>query len=49
MGKKKNVDWFETLAGDKLRLKCSAEAELVTVASDERSVVADLVSTASNR
>ena len=48
VGKKKNAGWFETLAGEKLRLKCSAEAELVTVSSDERSVVADLVSTASN-
>ena len=49
VGKKKNADWFETLAGEKLRLNKSAEAELVTVSSDERSVVADLVSTASNR
>ena len=49
VGKKKNAGWFETLAGKKLRLKCSAEAELVTDSSDERSVVADLVSTASNR
>ena len=49
VSKKKNAGWFETLAGEKLRLKCSAEAELVTVSSDERSVVADLVSTASNR
>ena len=49
VGKKKNAGWFETLAGEKLRLKSSAEAELVTVSSDERSVVADLVSTASNR
>ena len=49
MGKKKNAGWFETLAGEKLRLKSSAEAELVTVSSDERSVVADLVSTANNR
>ena len=49
MGKKKNAGWFETLAGEKLRLKSSAEAELVTVSSDEKSVVADLVSTASNR
>ena len=49
VGKKKNVGWFETLAGEKLRLKSSAEAELVTVSSDERSVLADLVSTASNR
>ena len=46
LGKKKNAGWFETLAGEKLRLKSSAEAELVTVSSDERSVVADLVSTA---
>ena len=46
---KKNAGWFETLAGEKLRLKRSAEAELVTVSSDERSVVADLVSTANNR
>ena len=45
MGKKKNAGWFETLAGEKLRLKSSAEVELVTVSSDERSVVADLVST----
>ena len=49
MGKKKNAGWFETLAGEKLRLKSSAEAELVTVSSDERSVVADLVSTTNNR
>ena len=49
VGKKKNAGWFETLAGEKLRLKKSAEAELVTVSSDERSVVADLVSTANNR
>ena len=49
VGKKKNAGWFETLAGDKLRLKSSAEAELVTVSSDERSVVANLVPTASNR
>ena len=49
LGKKKNAGWFETLAGEKLRLKSSAEAELVTVSSDERSVVADLVSTANNR
>ena len=49
VGKKKNAGWFETLAGEKLRLKSSAEAELVTVSSDERSVVADLVSTANNR
>ena len=49
VGKKKNAGWFETLAGEKLRLKCSAEAELVTVSSDENSVVADLVSTASNK
>ena len=48
VGKKKNAGWFETLAGEKLRLKRSAEAELVTVSSDERSVVADIVSTASN-
>ena len=39
---KKNAGWFETLAGEKLRLKSSAKAELVTVSSDERSVVADL-------
>ena len=38
-----------TQAGKKMRLKSSAEAELVTVSSDERSVVADIVSTASNR
>ena len=49
VGKKKNAGCFETLAREKLRLKSSAEAELVTVSSDERSVVADLVSTASNR
>ena len=49
VGKKKNEGWFETLAGEKLRLKSSAEAELVTVSSDERSVVADLVSMANNR
>ena len=49
VGKKKNAGWFETLAGEKLRLKGSAEAELLTVSSDKRSVVADLVSTASNR
>ena len=49
VGKKKNAGWFETLAGEKLRLKSSAKAELVTVSSDERSVVADLVSTANNR
>ena len=49
VGKKKNASWFETLAGEKLRLKNSADAELVTVSSDERSVVADLVSTANNR
>ena len=49
VGKKKNAGWFETLAGEKLRLKSSAEAEFLTVSSDERSVVADLVSTASNR
>ena len=46
---KKNAGWFETLAGEKLRLKSSAEADLVTVSSDERSVVANLVSTANNR
>ena len=49
VGKSKNAGWFETLAGEKLRLKSSAEDELVTVSSDEKSVVADLVSTASNR
>ena len=49
VGEKKNAGWFETLAGGKLRLKCSAEAGFVTVSSDERSVVADLVSTASSR
>ena len=49
VGKKKNAGWFETLAGEKLRLKSSAEVELVTFSSDERSVVADLVSTANNR
>ena len=49
VGKKKNAGWFETLAGEKLRLKSSAEAELVTVSSENRSVVADLVSTANNR
>ena len=49
VGKQKNAGWFETLACEKLRLKSSAEVELVTVSSDERSLVADLVSTASNR
>ena len=49
VGKKKIAGWFETSAGEKLRLKSSAEAELVTVSSDERSVVADLVSMAINR
>ena len=49
VGKKKNAGWFETLAGEKLRLKRSAEADLVTVSSDESSVVADLVSTPNNR
>ena len=49
VGKKKNGGWFEILAGEKLRLKSSAEAELVTVSSDEKSVVSDLVSSASNR
>ena len=49
VGKKKNAGWFETLAGENLRLKSSAEAKLVTVSSDESSVVADLVSTASKR
>ena len=49
VGKKKNAGWFETLAGEELRLQSSAEVELVTVSSDERSVVADLVSTANNR
>ena len=49
VGKKKNAGWFETLAGEKLRLKSSAEAELVTDSSDEGSVVADLVSTANKR
>ena len=49
MGKKKNAGWFETIAGEKLRLKNSAEAELVTVSSDERSAVADLMFTANNR
>ena len=47
-GKKKNAGWFETLADEKLRLKNSAEAELVTVSSDERSMVADLESTGNN-
>ena len=47
--KKNNAGWFETLAGKKLRLKSSAEAEIVAVSSHERSVVADLVSTANNR
>ena len=47
--KKKNAGWFDTLAGEKLRLKCSAEVELVTVSSDDWSVVDDLVSTASNK
>ena len=46
VGKKKNGGWFEILAGEKLKLKSS---ELVTVSSDEKSVVADLVSTATNR
>ena len=49
VGKKKNASWFETLTGEKLRLKSSAEVELVTVSSEERSVVVDLVFTASNR
>ena len=49
VGKKKNASWLETLAGEKLRLKSSAEAELVTFSSDERSVVPDLVSAANNR
>ena len=49
VGKKRNAGWFETLADEKLRLKSSVEAELLTVSSDERSVVADLVSTARNR
>ena len=49
VGKKKNAGWFETIADEKQRLKSSAEAELVTVSSEERSVVADLVSTANNR
>ena len=49
VGKKKNAGWFETLAGEKLRWKSLAEAELVTFSSDEESVVADLVSTANNR
>ena len=49
VGKKKNAGWFETVAGEKLRLKSSAEAELVTVSSNESSVIADLVSTANNR
>ena len=49
VGKKKKTGWFETLAGEKLRWKSSAEAELVTFSSDEESVVADLVSTANNR
>ena len=48
-GSSYSTGWFETLAGEKLRLKCSAEAELVTVSSEERSVVADLVSKAGNR
>ena len=48
MGKKKNAGRFETLAGEKLRLKSSVEAELVTVISDERSAVTDLVSTTNN-
>ena len=42
VGKKENVGWFETPAGEKLRMKSSAEKELVTVSSNERSVVADL-------
>ena len=49
VGNRKNKGWFETLAGEKLRLKSSAEAELVTFSSNERSVIADLVSTANNR
>ena len=49
VGKKKNAGCFETLGGEKLKLKDSAEAELVTVSSDECSVVADLVSRANNR
>ena len=31
VGKKKNAGWFETLAGEKLRLKSSAEAECYRV------------------
>ena len=46
VGKKKNAGWFETLAGEKLRLKSSAEAELVTISSDERSVVGQWKSSA---
>ena len=50
MVKKKNVGWFETLGVEKLRLlKISAVAEPGTVSSEERSVVAHLVSTANNR
>ena len=49
VGKKKNAGQFETLCFEKLRLKFSAVAELVTESSEERLVVADLVSTANNR
>ena len=49
VGMKKNASWFETLAGEKLRLNKSAVYELVTASCEERSVVADLVSTANNR
>ena len=49
VGKKKNAGWFATLAGEIMRLKSSAEDELVTVSSEERSVIADLVFTANNR
>ena len=34
VGKKKNAGWFETLAGEKLRLNSSVEVELVTVSSN---------------
>ena len=49
VGEKKNAGWFETLAGEKLRLKSSVVSELLTVSSEKRSVVADLVFTGKNR
>ena len=49
MGKNKNVGWLETIAGEKLILKSLSVAELVILSIEERSVVADLVSTATNR